>query len=62
MAELGLKRGKNSMCIVGAFIMALLLNGMTLMGLGSDVQQMVKGLILLAAVTFDVFARSRSEG
>lgn len=48
--------------IVGAFVVSILLNGMTLMGLGSDVQQMVKGLILLAAVTFDVFARSRSEG
>ncbi|HIV87763.1 MAG TPA: sugar ABC transporter permease [Candidatus Pygmaiobacter gallistercoris] len=48
--------------IVGAFVVSILLNGMTLMGLGSDVQQMVKGLVLLAAVTFDVFARSRSEG
>ena len=45
--------------IVGAFIMALLLNGMTLLGLGSSVQNICKGLALLAAVSFDVYSRSK---
>jgi putative multiple sugar transport system permease protein len=45
--------------IVGAFIMALLLNGMTLCGLGSDTQNVYKGLALLFAVAFDVYSRSK---
>lgn len=45
--------------IVGAFIMALLLNGMTLLGLGSSAQNICKGLALLAAVSFDVYSRSK---
>ncbi|HIU34179.1 MAG TPA: sugar ABC transporter permease [Candidatus Pullichristensenella excrementigallinarum] len=45
--------------IVGAFIMALLLNGMTLCGLGSSLQNVCKGLALLAAVAFDVYSRSK---
>jgi putative multiple sugar transport system permease protein len=38
------------------------MNGMTLIGLGSDVQQIVKGLVLLAAVAIDVVSRSRTNG
>lgn len=45
--------------IVGAFIMALLLNGMTLCGLGSSVQNICKGIVLVTAVAFDVYSRSK---
>ncbi len=45
--------------ILGGLIMAVLNYGMYLMGLGSDVQSFVKGLVLLAAVAFDVFNKSR---
>lgn len=40
--------------VVGAFIMGVLNNGMSIMGVGIDYQQMIKGLVLLAAVIFDV--------
>ncbi|WMS42488.1 sugar ABC transporter permease [Acuticoccus sp. MNP-M23] len=40
--------------VVGAFIMGVLNNGMSLLGIGIDYQQMIKGLVLLAAVIFDV--------
>lgn len=48
--------------MVGACVMAILNNGMTLMGWGSDVQQVIKGVMLLAAVAFDVYSRSKSRG
>lgn len=48
--------------IVGALVICILMNGMTLIGLGSDVQQIVKGLVLLAAVAIDVVSRSRTNG
>ncbi|MEM8852049.1 MAG: multiple monosaccharide ABC transporter permease [Pseudomonadota bacterium] len=40
--------------VVGAFIMGVLNNGMSILGVGIDYQQMIKGLVLLAAVIFDV--------
>lgn len=40
--------------VVGAFIMGVLNNGMSLLGVGIDYQQMIKGIVLLAAVIFDV--------
>lgn len=46
--------------IIGALVMAILNNGMSIMGIGIDVQQVIKGLILLLAVTFDIFSKSRS--
>lgn len=41
--------------VVGAFLMGVLNNGMSIMGIGIDYQQMIKGLVLLAAVVFDVY-------
>lgn len=43
--------------IVGALVMGILNNGMQLMGLGTDVQQFVKGLVLIFAVLLDVAAK-----
>ena len=40
--------------VVGAFIMGVLNNGMSILGVGIDYQQMIKGMVLLAAVIFDV--------
>jgi len=39
--------------------MGVLNNGMSIMGISIDWQQAVKGLVLLAAVFFDVRGRSR---
>jgi putative multiple sugar transport system permease protein len=47
--------GKITGAVIGAFIMGVMNNGMSIMGLGIDYQQVVKGLVLLAAVFFDVY-------
>ncbi len=41
--------------IVGGLVMAVLNNGLQLLGVGSDVTQIIKGLVLLVAVAFDVY-------
>ncbi len=41
--------------IIGGLVMAVLNNGLQLMGIGSDSTQIIKGLVLLAAVAFDVY-------
>ncbi|GAA3755658.1 putative multiple sugar transport system permease protein [Spinactinospora alkalitolerans] len=41
--------------VVGALVMGVMNNGMSLIGLGVDWQQAIKGLVLLAAVAFDVY-------
>ncbi|MTI60515.1 MAG: sugar ABC transporter permease [Firmicutes bacterium] len=43
--------------LIGALIMGVLNNGMSIMGISSNVQQVVKGLVLLAAVAFDVISK-----
>lgn len=45
--------------VVGAFIMGTLNIGMTLMGLGTDAQKIVKGAVLLGAVTFDLVSKRK---
>lgn len=45
--------------VIGALVMGLLNNGMSLMGIGIDWQQAIKGLVLLLAVAFDVLSKRR---
>jgi putative multiple sugar transport system permease protein len=45
--------------IVGGLVLGVLNNGMSIMGIGSDVQQVIKGLVLLAAVGFDVYNKRK---
>ncbi|MDR1901455.1 MAG: sugar ABC transporter permease [Treponema sp.] len=45
--------------IIGALIMGIMNNGMSIMGISIDLQQSIKGLILLLAVAFDVYTKSR---
>lgn len=47
--------------IIGALFMGVLNNGMSLLGIGTDVQQIVKGLVLLLAVAFDIVSKSRAK-
>ena len=47
--------------IIGALVMGVLNNGMSIMGVGIDWQQAIKGLVLLAAVAFDVYTKSKSS-
>jgi putative multiple sugar transport system permease protein len=46
--------------VVGAFIMGVMNNGMSILGIGIDWQQVIKGLVLLAAVIFDVYNKSKA--
>ena len=45
--------------VVGAFLVGVLNNGMSIMGVGIDWQKVVKGLVLLAAVLFDVYNKKK---
>jgi putative multiple sugar transport system permease protein len=51
--------GKIMGVVVGAFIMGVMNNGMSMMSIGIDYQQMIKGLVLLAAVIFDVYNKQK---
>jgi putative multiple sugar transport system permease protein len=46
--------------VVGAFIMGVTNNGMSILGIGIDWQQLIKGLVLLAAVFFDVVNKNKA--
>ncbi|MGO4489070.1 multiple monosaccharide ABC transporter permease [Microbacterium sp. 2RAF4] len=52
--------GRVGGAIVGGLIMAVMSNGMQLMGLDQATQQVVKGLVLLIAVAFDVWNKRRT--
>ncbi|MDZ5699625.1 multiple monosaccharide ABC transporter permease [Chelativorans sp. M5D2P16] len=45
--------------VIGAFIMGVMNNGMSILGVGIDWQQVIKGLVLLAAVVFDVYNKNK---
>ena len=47
--------------IIGGLIMGILNNGMSIMGISVFFQAIVKGLVLLFAVAFDVYSKSRSK-
>lgn len=53
--------GKIMGAIIGALFMGVLNNGMSIMGVGIDWQQAIKGMVLLAAVAFDVYTKSKAE-
>ncbi|HEY8909962.1 MAG TPA: multiple monosaccharide ABC transporter permease [Desulfosporosinus sp.] len=46
--------------IIGGLVMGVMNNGMSLIGVGIDWQQTIKGLVLLIAVAFDVYSKSKS--
>jgi putative multiple sugar transport system permease protein len=48
--------------IIGGLIIGVLNNGMSILGIGIEWQQAVKGLVLLFAVAFDVFNKRRAGG
>ena len=53
--------GKIVGAVIGAFIMGVMNNGMSIMGIGIDYQQVIKGLVLLAAVIFDVYNKNKQS-
>ena len=46
--------------VIGAFIMGVMNNGMSILGIGIDYQQVIKGLVLLAAVFVDVYNKRKA--
>lgn len=47
--------------VIGAIFMGVLNNGMSIMGIDANMQKAVKGLVLLAAVAFDVISKKRKQ-
>ncbi|WP_202917959.1 multiple monosaccharide ABC transporter permease [Streptomyces taklimakanensis] len=45
--------------VIGGLVLGVLNNGMSLVGIGTDYQQVIKGLVLLAAVGFDVWNKKK---
>ncbi len=52
--------GRVTGAIVGGLIMAIMTNGMQLLGYEQSIQNIVKGLVLLLAVAFDVWNKRRA--
>ncbi|WP_406041356.1 sugar ABC transporter permease [Micromonospora sp. NBC_00898] len=53
--------GTISGSIVGGLVMAVLNNGLQLLGVGTDRVQIIKGLVLLLAVAIDVYNKSQGR-
>ncbi len=51
--------GKVMGAVIGAFIMGVMNNGMSILGVGIEYQQVIKGLVLLAAVFIDVYNKNK---
>ena len=51
--------GKVVGAVIGAFLMGVMNNGMSIMGIGIDLQQVIKGSVLLLAVFLDVYYKNR---
>jgi putative multiple sugar transport system permease protein len=47
--------------VIGAFIMGTMNNGMSILGVGIDWQQAIKGTVLLIAVFFDVYNKNKGQ-
>jgi putative multiple sugar transport system permease protein len=51
--------GKVIGAVIGAFIMGVMNNGMSIMGIGIDWQQVIKGAVLMVAVFLDVYYKNK---
>ena len=52
--------GKITGVVIGAFIMGVMNNGMGIMGVGIDWQQVIKGAVLMLAVFLDVYYKNKT--
>ena len=52
--------GKVVGAVIGAFIMGVMNNGMSIMGIGIDWQQVIKGAVLMLAVFLDVYYKNKN--
>jgi ribose/xylose/arabinose/galactoside ABC-type transport system permease subunit len=54
-------KGNISGTVIGALIIGLIANGLNLLNVPQGAQRMVKGVIIVAAVIFDVLRRKRTR-
>lgn len=47
--------------VIGAAVMGILNNGMSLIGWSTDIQKVAKGVVLLGAVTFDILSKRKKS-
>jgi putative multiple sugar transport system permease protein len=47
--------------VIGALVMGVLNNGMSILGVGIEWQMVIKGMVLLSAIAFDVYSKSRAK-
>lgn len=52
--------GTVSGVLVGSLILGVLNNGMSILGMGMDMQKAIKGLVLLAAIAMDVITKQKT--
>ncbi len=52
--------GKVIGAVIGAFIIGVMNNGMSIMGIGIDWQQVIKGTVLMLAVFLDVYYKNKA--
>lgn len=53
--------GKVIGALIGGLVMGVMNNGMSILGIGIDWQQAIKGIVLVLAVIFDVYTKSGSS-
>ena len=51
--------GKVMGAVIGAFVMGVMNNGMSILGIGIDYQQVIKGVVLVAAVFVDIYNKNK---
>ena len=51
--------GKVIGAVIGAFVMGVMNNGMSILGIGIDWQKVIKGVVLVAAVFVDLYQRNK---
>ena len=51
--------GKVTGAVIGAFVMGVMNNGMSILGIGIDYQQVIKGIVLVAAVFVDIYHKNK---
>ena len=53
--------GSIALALIGCFVIAILNNGMSMMGISADWQQTVKGIVILASVALDLVPKRKKK-
>ena len=47
--------------LLGVLIMGVLVNGLNIMGAGSEIQQLTTGIVLFVSVAFNIWSSEKSK-